>query len=74
MWGFNRNSRSEVGVALEHGGPGSGVTGARRPVERPVVAASVSETPACALLVGAFREPELDASPAVGVGHVCAAA
>jgi len=40
-----------------------------RPTPPSILTASVSETPLCALLIGVFLEPELLASPAVGVGH-----
>tara|TARA_Y100000310_G_scaffold337057_2_gene423153 strand:+ start:201 stop:428 length:228 start_codon:yes stop_codon:yes gene_type:complete len=43
------------------------------PVEFPVVAASVSESPPFAFEFGLFREPEAFASPAVAVGQSFAA-
>ncbi len=46
-----------------------GVGYRREVVEFPYFTASVRLTPACALLPGRFRLPELLASPAVGVGH-----
>jgi hypothetical protein len=50
--------------------PPVGVFRARRPWESPVKTMSVSETPGCAFVFSALREPEALESFAVGVGHV----
>lgn len=61
----------EVGVGQFRLSLGS--SGRRVVVELPNFTASVRLTPACALLPGRLREPAPLASPAVGVGHICAA-
>lgn len=69
MWGFNRNSRSEVGVVGEDSCPGGTIGGPWRPGERPRTA-SVNVVPAFGLSYAA--EPLPRASVAVAVGQSAA--